>query len=158
MEAFQWVPDGRVLDCFVSVISITTGTIVLMWLGEIITERESETEYSLIIMAGIIVRGPQAVAQTIKKIGDTGEPIIGIILIGLFIMVKAASILLTLAQGKFPCNTARKWWEYDNTAVYPVHSLESKRCWCYSYYFCVIDPYVPITDNSDGRGKQVANP
>jgi preprotein translocase subunit SecY len=103
------VPDGAGLGfVLVSVISITTGTIVLMWLGEIITERGIGNGISLIIMAGIIVRGPQSVAQTMKKIGDTGEPIIGIILIGLFILVIAASILLTLGARKIPVQYGKK--------------------------------------------------
>ena len=93
---------------FLSVISITTGTIVLMWFGEMITEKGIGNGISLIIMAGIVVRAPQAAMQTAKKIGETGEPIVGIILIGIFILVIAASILLTLGVRKIPLQYGKR--------------------------------------------------
>ena len=92
----------------VSVVAITTGTMVLVWLGDIITERGIGNGISLIIMAGIVVRAPQATAATIKKLGDSGEPIVGIILIGVFFAVVAASILLTLGQRRIPVQYGKK--------------------------------------------------
>jgi len=100
--------DAGIGFVIVAVIAITTGTMVLVWLGEIITERGIGNGISLLIMAGIIVRAPQAVATTIKKIGDTGEPIVGIILIGLFLMVTAASILLTLGARRIPVQYGKR--------------------------------------------------
>ena len=121
------VPDESGLGfVIVSVLAITTGTIVLMWLGEIITERGIGNGISLLIMAGIIVRGPQAVVQTLKKIGDTGEPIVGIILAGIFIMVIAASILLTLGARKIPVQYGKKMvggsMTQQNRTVYTIKS------------------------------------
>ncbi len=100
--------DSGITFVIVSVIAITTGTMVLMWLGEIITERGIGNGISLIIMGGIIVRAPQAVAQTMKKISDTGEPIVGIILVGIFLLVIAASILLTLGARRIPVQYGKK--------------------------------------------------
>lgn len=103
------VPEGAgIAFVLMSVISITTGTMILMWLGERITEKGIGNGISMIIMAGIVVRAPQAVAQTFKKIGDTGEPIVGIILAGLFILVIAASILLTLGARKIPLQYGKR--------------------------------------------------
>ena len=42
-----------------AVATITTGTMVLVWLGDIITERGIGNGISLIIMAGIVVRAPR---------------------------------------------------------------------------------------------------
>ncbi len=92
----------------VSIVAITTGTMILMWLGEIITERGIGNGISLIIMAGIVVRAPQAVAQTMRKISETGEPIVGILLIGLFLVVVAASIMLTQGARRIPVQYGKK--------------------------------------------------
>jgi len=98
-----------------AVIAIVTGTMVLMWLGEMITERGVGNGISLIIMAGIVVRLPQAFAQTMKKIGDTGEPIVGFILIGIFFLVVAACILLTLGMRRIPVQYGKR--VVGNTAM-----------------------------------------
>jgi len=103
------VPDDAGIGFVIlTVVTITTGTMVLVWLGDIITERGIGNGISLIIMAGIVVRAPNAFASTMKKIGDSGEPIVGIILIGLFFAVVAASILLTLGQRRIPVQYGKK--------------------------------------------------
>ncbi|HOQ10754.1 MAG: preprotein translocase subunit SecY [Spirochaetes bacterium ADurb.Bin218] len=103
------VPDGSGVGfTIMAVISIVTGTMVLMWFGELITERGIGNGISLIIMAGIVVRLPQSFYETMKKIADTGEPIVGIILIGLFFLVVAASILLTLGTRRIPVQYGKR--------------------------------------------------
>jgi len=92
----------------VTVIAITTGTMVLMWLGEIITERGIGNGISLLIFAGIIVRAPQAVMQTVNKINETGEPIVFIILIGIILLVIASAILLQLGARRVPVQYGKK--------------------------------------------------
>lgn len=54
MDMFQWV---------IAVTSMTTGSMVLMWLGEIITEKGIGNGISLIIFAGIISQLPQTLGQ-----------------------------------------------------------------------------------------------
>jgi preprotein translocase subunit SecY len=100
--------DSGIGFAIVAVVAITTGTMILVWLGDVITERGIGNGISLIIMAGIVVRAPQALASTMKKIADSGEPIIGIIMIGLFFAVVAASILLTLGQRRIPIQYGKK--------------------------------------------------
>ncbi|HPM40942.1 MAG TPA: preprotein translocase subunit SecY, partial [bacterium] len=100
--------DAGIMFVIIAVVTITTGTMVLVWLGDIITERGIGNGISLIIMAGIVVRAPHAFLSTMKKIGDSGEPIIGIILIGVFLAVVAASILLTLGQRRIPVQYGKK--------------------------------------------------
>ncbi len=103
------VPEGAGIGfVLVSVVAITTGTMVLMWFGEIITERGVGNGISLLIFAGIVVRVPQAFFATMKKIGDTGEPIVGIILIGIFLIVIAASIMLTLGARRIPVQYGKR--------------------------------------------------
>jgi len=100
--------DGGIGFVITAVIAIVTGTMVLMWLGEMITERGIGNGISLIIMAGIVVRLPQSVVATGKKIADTGEPIVGFILLGLFFLVVAACILLTLGMRRIPVQYGKR--------------------------------------------------
>ncbi len=103
------VPDDAGIGfIIIAVTTITTGTMVLVWLGDIITERGIGNGISLIIMAGIVVRAPNAFQATLKKIGDTGEPIVGVIMLVLFLGVVAASILLTLGQRRIPVQYGKK--------------------------------------------------
>ena len=91
-----------------AVISIVTGTMVLVWMGEIITERGIGNGISLIIMAGIVVRLPESIYATGRRISDTGEPIVGFILVGLFFLVVAACILLTLGTRRIPVQYGKR--------------------------------------------------
>ena len=103
------VPEGAGIGfTIMAVLAIVTGTMVLMWFGEQITERGIGNGISLIIMAGIVVRLPQSFYATMKKIGDTGEPIVGIILLGLFFLVVAACILLTLGTRRIPVQYGKR--------------------------------------------------
>ena len=52
---------------FTAVISLVTGTMFLMWLGEQITERGIGNGISLIIFAGIVAGLPSAIGQTIEQ-------------------------------------------------------------------------------------------
>ena len=56
---------------FVSVITLVTGTMFLMWLGEQMTERGVGNGISMIILAGIVAKFPSAVAQVITP-GSAG--------------------------------------------------------------------------------------
>ena len=100
--------DSGVGFVIITIVAIVTGTMVLVWLGEIITEKGIGNGISLIIFAGIVVRGPQAFAATLRKISETGEPIVGIILVGIFLSVIAASILLTLGARRIPVQYGKK--------------------------------------------------
>ncbi len=64
---------------FTAVVTMTGGTMFLMWLGEQITARGVGNGISLIIMAGIVAAIPQALAATLE-LGRTGALSIGLIL------------------------------------------------------------------------------
>ena len=100
--------DAGIGFIIVTVMAITTGTMILMWLGEIITERGIGNGISLIIFAGIVVRVPAAAMDTWQRVVDRSDPIIGIILVGIFVLVVAASILLTLGIRKIPVNYGKR--------------------------------------------------
>src|SRR5437016_7158672 len=58
----------------VTVISLTTGTLFLMWLGDQITERGIGNGISLIITVGIVARLPAALAQAWKTFVPSAQP------------------------------------------------------------------------------------
>lgn len=101
-------PDSGIGFYILSAISITTGTMILMWLGEQITEKGIGNGISLIIFAGIVVRLPNAIYATSGKIVSRSEPIIGIILMLIFLGVIAASILLTLGRRNIPIQYGKR--------------------------------------------------
>lgn len=82
------------------ILTITTGTIVLMWMGEQITERGIGNGVSLIIFAGIIGRMPEAVANLFKE-KDT-NPLTILILFITFTLLIAFTIILTQGVRKVP--------------------------------------------------------
>jgi preprotein translocase subunit SecY len=55
------------------VITLTTGTIFVMWLGEQITERGVGNGISLLIFAGIVIGLPRGITQVSERVG-TGDP------------------------------------------------------------------------------------
>ncbi len=72
-----------------AVITLTGGTILLMWLGEQITSRGVGNGISLIIMAGIVARLPTSISQLFEsaRTGAIDVPIILLILIGFVLLV-----------------------------------------------------------------------
>jgi preprotein translocase subunit SecY len=74
---------------FTAVITLTGGTVFLMWLGEQITARGVGNGISLIIMAGIVANLPAALASTLE-LGRTGALSVAFILL---LLVMAVSII-----------------------------------------------------------------
>ncbi|CAA7627101.1 preprotein translocase subunit SecY [Magnetospirillum sp. SS-4] len=73
--------DNHMLFRFTTVVTLTGGTLFLMWLGEQITARGIGQGISMIIMAGIVAELPSAISNTLE-LGRTGAlPALVIILI-----------------------------------------------------------------------------
>lgn len=102
------VPNADIGFFIVAIITITTGTMILMWLGEIITEKGIGNGISLIIFSGIVVRLPAAIYETSNKIITKDEPIMAVVLIIAFLGVIAASILLTLGRRNIPIQYGKR--------------------------------------------------
>ncbi|WP_367758285.1 preprotein translocase subunit SecY [Helicobacter pylori] len=93
----------------VSAFSMLTGTMLLMWIGEQITQRGVGNGISLIIFAGIVSGIPSAISGTFNLV-NTG--VINILmLIGIVLIVLAtifAIIYVELAERRIPISYARK--------------------------------------------------
>lgn len=72
---------------FVTTVSLVTGTMFLMWLGEQITERGIGNGISLIIFAGIVAGLPSALASTIEQARQGDLSTIALLIIGVVVVV-----------------------------------------------------------------------
>jgi len=100
---------------FFSVIILTCGTMILMWLGEKITDKGIGNGVSIIITIGIIDRLPKAIAQLYDMYQSGGAAGGGhfrlphvLLLIIIFAVVTALTIILCQGVRKVPIQMARK--------------------------------------------------
>ncbi len=92
-----------------TVLTLTSGTAFLMWLGEQITERGIGNGISLIIFAGIVARFPSGLVRTFTLI-RTGEMglFVGLLLIGIMVAVVSIIIYFERAHRRIPVQYARR--------------------------------------------------
>ena len=92
-----------------TVLTLTTGTAFVMWLGEQITERGVGNGISLIIFAGIVVGLPQAILNTITDIKTGSMSIITVVVLVVFMaIVVAAIVYMERAQRRIPIQYAKR--------------------------------------------------
>src|SRR5580700_4754444 len=94
---------------FTATVTMTTGTVFLMWLGEQITERGVGNGISMIILSGIVAGLPGAVGRTFESV-STGEmnPLFAILLIGIVIGVTGFCVFVERAQRRITVNYAKR--------------------------------------------------
>ena len=92
-----------------TVLTLTSGTAFIMWLGEQITERGIGNGISLIIFAGIVARFPSGLVRTATLI-RTGEMslFIGLLILALMVGVVGLIIFFERAHRKIPVQYARR--------------------------------------------------
>ena len=93
-----------------TMISLTTGTAFIMWLGEQITERGIGNGMSLIIFTGIVVGLPQAIGNIYPKAFQTREWNIVQLLIIIAIMIAVVGLIVLVERGerRIPVQYARR--------------------------------------------------
>ncbi len=97
-----------------TIMTLTTGTAFIMWLGEQVQEKGIGNGISLIIAAGIISRIPSALVQLISLAtpGSGGEsqidPFKLVFLAVMFVAVVVAVVLITQGQRKIPIQYAKR--------------------------------------------------
>ena len=92
-----------------TVLTLTAGTVFIMWLGEQITERGVGNGMSLLIFAGIVVGFPAAIVSTVQNL-RTGEQSILVMLVLLIVMVGviAAIVYVERGQRRIPVQYAKR--------------------------------------------------
>jgi preprotein translocase subunit SecY len=97
------------LFTFVTVISLTTGTIFIMWLGEQITNRGIGNGISFIIFIGIVDRLPGAIITEAQQlIAGTRHPLVEIIVLAIIFLMTGFIVLMTQATRRIPIQTPKK--------------------------------------------------
>ena len=97
-EALVYHPGVRFM--LMTILTLTTGSAFIMWLGEQISERGIGNGMSLIIFAGIVVGLPNAVHDLYLKTtsGEWGS-LAGVILVGLIVLMLAVVAFIVFVEG-----------------------------------------------------------
>jgi preprotein translocase subunit SecY len=105
----QAVPHPGAWFIFMTVVTLTTGTAFIMWLGEQITERGIGNGISLIIFAGIVVGMVPAILTTAQDIQSGRLGLIPVLLLLiLMVVVVAVVVFVERAQRRIPVQYARR--------------------------------------------------
>jgi preprotein translocase subunit SecY len=92
-----------------TVLTLTTGTTLVMWLGEQITERGIGNGMSLIIYAGIVVNGPSALITTFDQLRTGQMGLIRLILlVAVMVFVVAAIIFVERGSRRITVQYAKR--------------------------------------------------
>src|SRR3954463_930314 len=98
------IPDFDTPHVFLIVISLTAGTVLLMWMGELITQRGIGNGISLMIFASIVARFPQGVQAwwtNPDQVFKVGMPFLGLGVI-------AAVVFIQEGQRRIPVQYAKR--------------------------------------------------
>jgi len=103
------VPNPGLGFKLLTVLTLTTGTVFIMWLGEQISERGIGNGISLIIFAGIVVNFPRGVQNMILNLrtGNVG-PLRLIFLVAMMIAVVAIIVFVERGQRRIPVSYAKR--------------------------------------------------
>lgn len=103
------VPYPNILFFLTCIITLITGTMIVMWIGEQITERGIGNGISLIIFAGIIARYPHGFINMYKLVANGSLNIFkALAAIVVMVAVTTAVILVTEATRKIPVQYAKR--------------------------------------------------
>lgn len=101
--------NSNPLFYFTSVVTLVTGTMFLMWLGEQMTERGIGNGISLIIFSGIVARFPSAVGAVITQIKQGQmQPITMLFIIALVLCVTLVVVYFERAQRRIKITYAKR--------------------------------------------------
>jgi preprotein translocase subunit SecY len=100
---------ARLPYTMIAILTVTTGSMFLIWIGEQITKRGIGNGVSLLIFAGIVARLPNASYELIRKIqNDELNAIYALVVLAMFILVIALVVLEQQGQRKIPVNYAKR--------------------------------------------------
>ena len=110
LKAQGIIPTFTPLDLIIMLITVTGGTMLLMWIGEIISEKGIGNGMSLIISLGILSGLPTSIRNTalILQSGDTSKIIGAIFFVLVLLAAVAAVVFIQEGQRNIPVTYARK--------------------------------------------------
>jgi preprotein translocase subunit SecY len=103
------IPHLPPLTLFSSLLIIAAGTLFLMWLGELITEKGIGNGVSLLIFAGIIADFPMNILQAYSQVSDDPSKIQNyLFFFALALLIIAGVVLITEARRNIPVSYAKR--------------------------------------------------
>ena len=146
LESYGIVLNPGFLFRFTAVVSITTGTMLLLWLGEKITEHGIGNGISLIIMVGIIAAFPNVIISEISYFQQGVRGILTeLFLMLLFFFLVMMIILVQQGVRKVPVQYARRIVGRKVYGGQNTYLLKNQYSWSNSNYFCTIIILIPGT-------------
>ncbi len=92
-----------------SVLTVVAGSVLLMWLGELITEKGIGNGISLLIFAGIIARTPMSIYQSYMDVGGNPSRIPSyIFFFGIALVIVAGVVMITEGRRNIPVSYAKR--------------------------------------------------
>jgi preprotein translocase subunit SecY len=103
------VLQSQLAYTLIAMLTVTTGTMITVWLGEQITSRGIGNGISMLIFAGIVARLPAAVWELIKLV-QTGDlnPVFVIVAMFMFVAIVALVVYEQQGQRKIPVHYAKR--------------------------------------------------
>ena len=96
--------DGSPIDIFLVIVTLTTGVMLTMWLGELISQHGLGNGISLIITASILSQAPNAI-RTLLEDGS----VLNIVILGLLaVLIVAAIVFVNEGQRRVPITYAKQ--------------------------------------------------
>ncbi len=103
------VTISKVSFTLIAMLTVTTGTMFLMWIGEQITKRGIGNGVSLLIFAGIVARLPTAVVDLVKAVqAKTLNPVYVLVVLVMFLGIVALVVFEQQGQRKIPVHYAKR--------------------------------------------------
>jgi preprotein translocase subunit SecY len=107
LQRQQVIASLSSMQMLATLVIITTGSVFLMWLGELITEKNLGNGTSLLILAGIVAQVPRHIQQAaFTYTGDQLFTYVAFVLVGLAVI--AGVVYISEAQRNIPINYARR--------------------------------------------------
>lgn len=101
--------SGGIASMIIVIATVTTGSVVVMWLGEVMSDHGIGNGISLLIFAGIVARLPEAIVQTFELVSLGEMNIIALVLaVVLMIFVIAGCVLLQEGQRRLTVKYAQR--------------------------------------------------
>lgn len=101
------LPSISRFELMTAIIAITAGTLFLMWIGELISEKKIGNGISLIIFAGIVAGLPSSIQQMMVTF-DSTKIFTYILVLAIFLLTIAGIVFITEAQRNIPVSYARR--------------------------------------------------
>jgi preprotein translocase subunit SecY len=96
------------LNTAMILVAMTAGTMLLVWMGELITEMGIGNGVSIIILGGILASLPESIGRLLNT-GSTGENVIGIAMFGAIALATIVGIvLINEGQRRIPVHHAKR--------------------------------------------------